>query len=273
MRFSEFRKVPVPKWRHSPAAKNKTRHFTIDYQHIDPATAQAVLDQAEAAFADVTSKLKDFDRANEDKTITIFVRENIGPHNFPNASSKDCKINLPARFLVPHGARTGPAALHGRGPTLWHNIVNVCFPPKIKGADRYALKFYCEGLGGYMQALLTKPHVKWPPANYPTMGLPVDETVATLMGQYGVLPLEDCFKHIGGTAHAPERRLAWLEATSYVQYLMRKNQRAFADFYCGRAPFRKAFEGTEADHWQEWLQALQSYISENFQLPPEPGRD
>jgi hypothetical protein len=273
MGFPAFRKAPVPKWRHGPAAKNKTRHFTIDYQHIDPPTAKAVLDHAEAAFADVTRELKGFDRANPGKTITIFVRENLGQQNFPHASSKDCQINLPARFLVPHGARTGPAALHGRGPTLWHNIVNVCFPAKIKGADARMLKFYCEGLGGYMQSLLAKPHAKWPPANYPTMGLPVDEAVASLMGQYGVLSLEDCFKHIGGMAHVPERRLAWLEATSYVQYLMRKNQRAFADFYCGRAPFRKGFGGSESDLWQEWLQAVEAYISDNFELPPEPARD
>jgi hypothetical protein len=268
--FPEYRKVPVPKWRHSAAAKSKTRHFTIDYQHIDPATAKAVLDHAETALADVTGALKDFDRANAGKTITIFVRENI---DFPHASSKDCQINLPARFLVPHGARTGPVALHGRGPTLWHNIVNVCFPPNLKGVDAGTLKFWCEGLGGYMQAELAKPHVKWSPANYPTMGLPVDEAVASLMAQYGVLPLEDCCQRIGRTTHSPERRLAWLETTSFVQYLMGKNRRAFADFYCGRAPFRKCFGGSEADLWQEWLKSVEAYISDNFQLPPDPGRD
>ena len=268
--FREYRKVPVPKWRHGPATKRKARHFIIDYQHIDPATAQGVLDHAEAAFADVTGELNDFDRANTGKTITIFVRDTIGPNNVPHASSKDCRINIPARFLVPNGARTGPVALHGRGPTLWHNIVNVCYPPKLKGADAGRLKFWCEGLGGYMQAKLAKPHARWSPANYPTMGLPVDEAVALLMGQYGVLPLEDCYEHIGGTAHSPERRLAWLEATSCVQYLMRKNQRAFADFYCGRAPFRKSFGEDESDLWQEWLEALEAYISDNFQLPPRP---
>lgn len=273
MEFPEYRKVPVPKWQHSAPARAKTEHFAIDYQHIDPATAQALLDHAEQAFDDVTGALTDFDQANAGKTITIFVRDNVGRNNFPNASAKDCQINLPARFLVPHGARTGPVALHGRGPTLWHNIVNVCYPPKLKGADTGMLKFYCEGLGGYMQALLAKPHIKWPPANYPTMGLPVDEAVASFMGQYGVLPFKECCQHIGGTAHMPERRLAWLEATSYVQYLMQKDQRAFADFYCGRVTFRKCFGGSEADLWQGWLETLEGYISDNFQLPPGPRRD
>lgn len=271
--FPEYRKIPVPRWRHRAAAKDKSRNFSIDYQHIDPATAKAVLESAETAFTEVKRALKDFDRSNEGKTITIFVRDNIGPDNFPNASSKDCRINIPARFLVPHGARTGPAALHGRGPTLWHNIVNVCYPPKLKGADPGTLKFYCEGLGGHMQAALAKPHAKWPPASYPTMGLLVDEAVASMMGQYGVLPPEDCYRHIRGTTHSPERRLAWLQATSYVQHLMRKNQRGFADFYCGRERFRECFGGSEADLWQEWLQGLEAYISDNFQLPPEAGRD
>jgi hypothetical protein len=105
------------------------------------------------------------------------------------------------------------------------------------------------------------------------MGLPVDEAVASLMAQYGVLPLEDCCQRIGRTTHSPERRLAWLETTSFVQYLMGKNRRAFADFYCGRAPFRKCFGGSEADLWQEWLKSVEAYISDNFQLPPDPGRD
>ena len=266
----EYRKVPEPKWRHSPAATDKSANFKIDYQHIDTATAKAVLDQAEAAFADVTSALKDFDRANAGKTITIFVRDTIGLNNFPNASSTDCQINIPARFLVPNGARTGPAALHGRGPTLWHNIVHVCYPAKVQGADPATLQFYCEGLGGYMQAEHARAPSKWPPANYPTMGLPLDEAVASMMEQYGVLPLNDCWKHIGGTAHSPERRLAWLEAAAYVQYLMRKDGRAFADVYCGRAPLQTRFGNSESDLWQEWLQAVEDYISKNFEPAPEP---
>ena len=265
-KFSQYPNFAVPKWRNSPAAQQKTRNFTIDYQHIDPATAQSVLEQAEAALADVTNALKDFDRANTGKTIAIFVRDHIGPDNFPSASSEECKITIPARFLMPQGAHTGPAALRGRGPTLWNNIVNVCFPPKLKDPGPGESKFYCEGLGGYMQATLAKPNDKWPPASYPTMGQPLDEAVASMMAQYGALPKDGCHRHIQGTAHSPERRLAWLQAASYVQYLMKKNEPGFAAYYCGRASFSERFG--EPDLWQEWIEACEAYASNNFELPP-----
>jgi hypothetical protein len=100
MGFPAFRKAPVPKWRHGPAAKNKTRHFTIDYQHIDPPTAKAVLDHAEAAFADVTRELKGFDRANPGKTLvsktSLTRHRRIARSTFPRASS--CRM---ARAPVP----------------------------------------------------------------------------------------------------------------------------------------------------------------------------
>ena len=226
-----------------------TMHFVIEYNDITEETAKVVARDAEQAFYDVTSFFgKDF----SDRKIQIRIGKR---YRFPRSLARDVAMEIPANRLGPGGAPTGPRSIRGRGPTFWHGVANVVAQSghEIDGWGR----FLQEGIGGYLQAKFGgKMATPWPDKVYPSMGEDVHHATARRAAEDGLLKLEKARQEVNQRKLTRTRRLAWLQAASFVGYLVENMPRGkFKRWYDGSS-FKEAYGIELRNVEREWAKFI-----------------
>lgn len=232
----------------APGASGKelaTEHFTIDYTQIPDATANAVARDAEQAFRDVTSFL-DVDWQGG-KIKIIVSPEYVEPY----MSRAELTVGIPPNRLGPRGAITGPPPVQGRAMPFWNALVHVLAPGTVEPADWQ--NFVTEGCGIYLQSLFGgHDPTPWPAKYYPTMGEPLDAAAAAQVAQYGALSAAEAVRLLNDRRFTATRRLAWLEAGSFIRYLVdTRGRSAFLRWYRGES-FEDSYGSTPDALISEW---------------------
>lgn len=236
----------------APAAQGKelaTEHFTIDYAQIPEATANAVARDAEQAFRDVTSFLEVEWQGGKIKIV-------VSPDYVePYMSRAELTVGIPPNRLGPSGATTGPPPVQGRAMPFWNALVHVLAPSVAEPADWQ--NFVTEGAGIYLQSKFGgHDPTPWPAKYYPTMGTPLHAAAAAQVAQFGALPLAEAVRLLNDRRFTATRRLAWLEAGSFIQYLVDTHGKSsFLRWYRG-GRFENSY-GANADtllsEWTEFI--------------------
>ena len=236
----------------TPGAQGKqlaTVHFTIDYTQIPDATANVVARDAEQAFHDVTSFL---DVEWQGEKIKIIVSED---YIEPYMSRAELTVGIPPNRLSPSGATTGPPSAQGRAMPFWNALVRVVAPSSVEPADWQ--NFVTEGCGIYLQSRFGgRDPTPWPAKYYPAMGAPLHAAAAAQVAQFGALPLTEAVRLLNDRRFTASRRLAWLEAGSFVQYLIdTRGMSSFLRWYRGGS-FAASY-GSNADtllaEWTDFI--------------------
>jgi hypothetical protein len=242
-----------------PEATESDGCITVRYRDVSVVTAKEVLAQTAQAHADVIQALAaDFGQPAKECDITIVIHENL---RWPEALVPLRRIYIPARFLTAQGALTGPSALYGRGPTLWHNVTTILYPPGLKAQPMGLDRFAADGLGGYLQAELASNAVTtWPTAAYPTMGMSPHSALVRFVLQYGLHSLAGSCSWILPMDHSPDRRLAWLEAASFAKFMMENDRATYVQWYKGNSKLSTTMDQMR----QAWIAFLDDYCRVNF---------
>ncbi|MCZ6895811.1 MAG: hypothetical protein O7H40_17425 [Gammaproteobacteria bacterium] len=210
-----------------------TSHFIVDYQDISEQTARLVAEDGEQAFSDVMSLL------NRSYSRKIHIK--IGKKfKFPRSTAKDATMEIPANRLGRKGATRGPKSIRGRGATIWNGVANVVAPSghPLNGWGR----FLKEGFGVYLQEKFggKKPR-PWPHKVYPAMAEDLHRATGRLTAAYDrFLSLEEAKSHVNRRRLDRTRRLAWVQAGSFVRYLIENRG--------GVEPFLKWYDGSRFEH-------------------------
>jgi hypothetical protein len=231
----------------------QTQHFTIEYDNLPDGTVQAVAQNAEQAFHDVTSFVGvDWSSGK----IRLVVSDK---YVLPYMSRQQRTLGVPPNRLSPTGAQTGPASIRGRAIPFWNALVHIIAPsgqnPREWG------RFATEGLGIFLQSRFGgRSPTPWPAKYYPTMGEPPHAAAAELAAELGVLPLRDAVARMNDRRLTNARRLGWLEAGSFVQYLIDTRGRdRFTRWYLGGA-FEKSYGTSMEDIAREWSAFLRQLM-------------
>lgn len=239
---------------HGEGSRIVTEHFVVAFKDVSDETASAVARDAEQAVRDVTAILGQ-------KTALPTINIRIGEeYRVPRSLAGERLMEIPADRLGPQGALSGPEDIRGRGPTIWHGVANVIAP------SRHALpdwgRFLQEGFGGYMQERFGgKKPTPWPRKVYPTMGEDLHAATARLARDMGLLSLADARIHVNDHKLTRTRQLAWLQAASFVAYLIeQRSLKRFRKWYDG-SPFETAFGvglGTVESEWSRFVLGLKT---------------
>ena len=236
---------------HAQGKELETEHFTIEYTQISDTTADAVARDVEQAFHDVSSFLEVDWQGGKIKIL-------VSPDYVePYTSRPELTIGIPPNRLSPSGATTGPPQVQGRAMPFWNALVQVLAPSMVEPADWQ--NFVTEGCGIYLQSLFGgRSSTPWPAKYYPAMGEPLHAAAAAQVARFGALPLADAVRLLNDRRFTATRRLAWLEAGSFIQYLIdTRGKSSFLRWYRGGS-FEASY-GSNADALvTEWTDFIKS---------------
>jgi hypothetical protein len=223
-----------------------TKHFEIAYEDISEESARIVSVVAEKAVDDVTRQLGIDYSGRISLTISKKFKR---PRSRPKSLAGKDLMEIPAsRIETPSlpDKGTGPSGRTRRlpgGPTLWHGVTNVVawsgHPEREWG------RFLSEALGVHMQdkfggkratAYLEsqfdgKDPRRWRLVWYPTFGADLYGAPVKILqrlknlGVDELLSMEAAREVVNDPKSTPKRRLAWVQAGSFVRYLIEENPR------------------------------------------------
>jgi hypothetical protein len=244
-------------WQSSACSEEKhivTDHFIVDYDNVSEDLVKFVIRDAEQAFHDVTTFLRaDFG--------TRKIRIQIGNQfPFPVTLVDQATIRIPASRLTTSGSQVGQERIRGRGMTFWHAVTPIILPSGQK-PDNWA-RFLEHGLGGYLQGRFgNKEPTPWPSDVYPTMGEDVHPATEKLAAELGFLSLNDAVRQLNDRRLTRTRQLGWLEAASFVGYLVETRPLdQFMLWYEGRM-FRDAYDVDIRAVEGQWMKFLERFKS------------
>ncbi len=190
----------------------ETAHFVIEYDGIPDDILAFVERDAEQAYQDVTGYLH--------ITFSRKIHIEIG-NQYPQPVALDdaATLRFPANRLMPTGAQVGQEQIRGRGVTFWHAVAAIVYPSRQQ-PEGFA-RFLTHGLGAYLQWKFgNKRPAPWPSDAYPNMGEDLHPATAKLAAQIGFLSLNDAVREFNDRRLTRGRQLGWLEAASFVEYLL-----------------------------------------------------
>jgi len=141
---------------------------------------------------------------------------------------------------------------------FWNALVHVLAPSAVEPADWQ--NFVTEGCGIYLQSLFGGGNsTPWPAKYYPAMGEPLHAAAAAQVARFGALPLAEAVRLLNDRRFTATRRLAWLEAGSFIQYLIdTRGKGSFLRWYRGGS--FEAVYGSNADallgEWTDFIKRV-----------------
>jgi hypothetical protein len=220
-----------------------TPHFAVAYDDIDGKTARDFAHGAETAY----SAIVDYLGRHSSRPIRLTIGKHI---LFPLYDRDSGEVFVPANRVREYMDIS--TRIRKRGPGLMLVLTPVIAP----SANRQWGDFVETGLRVFLQEKLERSDIQ----SFPTMGRDLHEETAALASDYGrLIPIAEVEKaRTWRTKLTRTRRLAYLEAGSFVRFLIeRHGLEKFLRWYDG-GQFDEVYQRKLAEMEREWGERIRA---------------